>query len=182
MIIGQKNMRAALLTAALVATVFGATGAGPAVAEGAKAQTPTVGPVTGLKMPRFVSIKGKEANARRGPGLDHRIDWVFVRENLPVRVVAEFEHWRRVEDMDGAGGWMHYALLSGNRTAIVSPGVLVMRYSPKTTDHAKAKLPPGVVAMIEECDGLWCKISVGEKVGWVLQSGLWGTDADEVID
>lgn len=141
-----------------------------------------VGPVTGLKMPRFVSIKGDEANARRGPGLDHRIDWVFVRQHLPVRVVAEYEHWRRVEDFDGAGGWVHYALLSGKRSAIVHPGTLAMRYSPKTTDHAMATLTPGVIALIERCDGKWCKIRVGERLGWALQTGFWGVSNGEVID
>lgn len=148
----------------------------------AAAEESRVGAVTGLKLPRFVSIKGEEANARRGPGLDHRIDWVFVRKNLPVRVVAEYEHWRRIEDKEGSGGWMHYALLSGKRTAIVDPGALVMRYSPKTTDHAMAKLAPGVVAVIDKCDGLWCKVRVGERLGWVLQEGLWGVDDREVID
>ena len=149
---------------------------------GASAEEKATGPVTGLKLPRYVSIKGEEANARRGPGMDHRIDWVFVRKHLPVRVVAEYEHWRRVEDKDGAGGWMHYALLSGNRSGIVSPGTLPMRYSPKTTDHVKAKLAPGVIVRIENCDGLWCKVRTGQHEGWVLADGLWGVDAGEVID
>jgi len=141
-----------------------------------------VGAVTGLELPRFVSIKGSEANARRGPGMDHKIDWVFVRRNLPVRVVAEYEHWRRVEDIEGVGGWVHYALLSGQRTAIVSPGTLPMRYSASTTDHAMAKLAPGVIAVIETCDGLWCRIMVDERTGWVLQEGLWGVAKGEAVD
>lgn len=153
-----------------------------ACGSAAKAEEAAVGPVTGLKMPRYVSIKGEEANARRGPSMNHRIDWVFVRQHLPVRVVAEFEHWRRVEDKDGAGGWMHYALLSGSRSAIVSPGALPMRYSPKTTDHVKAKLAPGVIVRIESCDGLWCKVATGEYAGWVLATGLWGVDEGELID
>ena len=35
------------------------------------------GPVTNLLMPRYVSLKATEANARRGPSLSHRIDWIF---------------------------------------------------------------------------------------------------------
>ena len=80
---------------------------------------PGKGPVTNLPLPRYVSLKGSEGNARRGPSLSHRIDWVFRHAGMPLRVVAEFGHWRRVEDKDGAGGWVHYALLSGVRTAIV---------------------------------------------------------------
>ncbi|CAN0603746.1 unnamed protein product, partial [Ectocarpus sp. 12 AP-2014] len=35
------------------------------------------GKVTNLPIPRFVSLKAEEGNARRGPSLSHRIDWVF---------------------------------------------------------------------------------------------------------
>ena len=72
---------------------------------------PHRGPVTNLPLPRYVSLKGGEGNARRGPSLSHRIDWVFRHPGMPLRVVAEFGHWRRVEDQDGAGGWVHYSCL-----------------------------------------------------------------------
>jgi SH3-like domain-containing protein len=83
---------------------------------------PDVGCVTNLPLPRFVSLKGSEGNARRGPGLTHRIDWVFTRAGMPLKITAEFENWRRVEDSEGAGGWVHYSLLSGVRTALVTLG------------------------------------------------------------
>ncbi len=44
---------------------------------------PGHGCVTNLPLPRFVSLKGDEGNARRGPGLTHRIDWVFTRPGMP---------------------------------------------------------------------------------------------------
>ncbi|MGL4278966.1 MAG: SH3 domain-containing protein, partial [Albidovulum sp.] len=56
------------------------------------------GAVTNLPLPRYVSLKAAEANARRGPSLDHRIDWVFRHRDMPLKVTAEFENWRRVED------------------------------------------------------------------------------------
>jgi SH3-like domain-containing protein len=71
---------------------------------------PTVGPETNLPLPRYVSLKTNEGNARRGPGLDYRIDWVFVREDMPLRITAESGHWRRIEDREGQGGWVHYQL------------------------------------------------------------------------
>ena len=88
-----------------------------------------VGPVTGLPLPRYVSLKGSEGNARRGPGLSNRIDWVFTRAGMPLRITAEFEHWRRVEDKDGLGGWIHYMLLSGIRTVLFT--------DPMTDLHAR---------------------------------------------
>ena len=46
--------------------------------------------MTNLPLPRYVSLKGGEGNARRGPSLSHRIDWVFRHAGMPLRVVAEF--------------------------------------------------------------------------------------------
>ena len=75
----------------------------------------TLGEVTNLPIPRFVSMKASEGYARRGPSQGHRIDWVFQHKNTPLRITGEYEHWRRVEDVDGQGGWMHFRLLSGVR-------------------------------------------------------------------
>jgi SH3-like domain-containing protein len=86
--------------------------------------------VTNLPLPRFVSLKGSEGNARRGPGLTHRIDWVFTRSGMPLRITAEYENWRRVEDFEGAGGWVHYSLLSGVRTGLVILDMAEFRDTP----------------------------------------------------
>ena len=59
-----------------------------------------VGPVTNLPLPRYVSLKAAEGNVRRGPSLSHRIDWVFTRRDMPLRITAGHGHWRRVEDRD----------------------------------------------------------------------------------
>ena len=51
---------------------------------------PDIGCVTNLPLPRFVSLKGSEGNARRGPGLTHRIDWVFTRAGMPLMLWVRF--------------------------------------------------------------------------------------------
>ena len=76
------------------------------------------GPVTNLLIPRYVSLKASEANARRGPSLSHRIDWVFKKKGMPLEIYGEYDNWRRVRDAEGAGGWIHYSLLSGVRSYI----------------------------------------------------------------
>ena len=91
---------------------------------------PNRGSVTNLPLPRYVSLKGNEGNARRGPGLTHRIDWVFTRAGMPLRITAEFEHWRRVEDSEGVGGWVNFVLLSGVRTALVTQDMAEFRTLP----------------------------------------------------
>ena len=47
-----------------------------------------VGTVTNLPLPRFVSLNASEANVRRGPSLNHRIDWVFVRKGTPLQITG----------------------------------------------------------------------------------------------
>ena len=100
------------------------------LAAGALAEA--TGPVTNLPLPRFVSLKTGEGNARRGPSLSHKIDWVFTRRNMPLEVTDEYGHWRRVRDLDGAGGWMHYSLLSGVRTVIIREDLLALSMKPRT--------------------------------------------------
>ena len=70
---------------------------------------------TDLPIPRFVSIGADRANLRTGPGVRYPIVWVLQRRGLPVMVSAEFDHWRKIRDADGAEGWVHRSLLSGPR-------------------------------------------------------------------
>ncbi|WP_134724316.1 SH3 domain-containing protein [Paracoccus luteus] len=140
---------------------------------------PNRGPVTNLPLPRYVSLKGGEGNARRGPSLSHRIDWVFRHSGMPLRVVAEFGHWRRVEDQDGAGGWVHYSLLSGVRTAIITTDMAELRARPDPNAAVIARAEAGAIVRLHECDPDWCRVSGGGAKGWTVKTSLWGVDPDE---
>ncbi|WP_353534035.1 SH3 domain-containing protein [Cognatishimia sp. WU-CL00825] len=140
------------------------------------------GPVTNLPMPRFVSLKASKANVRRGPSLTHRIDWIFKRRDMPLVVTAEHGHWRRVQDRDGAGGWVHYSLLSGNRTVIVQADMLPLNLRPEPNTPASAQLELGVVANLGTCGADWCKISAGGYKGWARKSDIWGVAETEIRD
>lgn len=140
------------------------------------------GPVTNLPLPRYVSMKAAEANARRGPSLTHRIDWVFTRRDMPLLITAEHGHWRRVQDRDGAGGWVHYSLLSGVRTALVEPETLDILSRPEPGSMVVARLQQGVVARLDACRTDWCEISAGGYDGWAQKAALWGVAADETFD
>jgi SH3-like domain-containing protein len=137
------------------------------------------GPVTDLPLPRFVSLKASEGNARRGPDLSHRVDWVFTRRDLPLRVTAEFENWRRVEDADGKGGWMHHALLSGSRTVLVQGDMVQLRARAQASAPVTALLERGVIVQLRGCAGEWCRLEQGRLRGWTERRHLWGVSADE---
>ncbi|MCM2561621.1 SH3 domain-containing protein [Lutimaribacter sp. EGI FJ00015] len=146
------------------------------------AQAQERGPVTNLPMPRYVSIRAGEANVRRGPSLTHRIDWVFTQKDMPVEITAEHGHWRRVRDHEGAGGWVHYSLLSGVRTVIVDRDMLQMRTRPDPASTITAQLELGVIARLGECVPDWCRLSVAGYRGWAPKDALWGVKPDEIRD
>ena len=151
-------------------------GALPAMAEAKR------GPVTNLPLPRYVSMKAHEGNVRRGPSLTHRIDWVFRRRDMPLEITAEHGHWRRVQDRDGAGGWVHYALLSGARTVLIEQDMTTVHTRPDAQSPTTAAFELGVVARLGECLPDWCLVSAGGYRGWARKQHLWGVAPDEIRD
>ena len=159
-------IRAGLLTLLLAA---------PALAE-------ERGPVTNLPMPRFVSLKAEEANARRGPSSAQRIDWVFRHNGLPLQIVDEYEHWRRVIDRDGQGGWVHYSLLSGVRTVLIIDDLAAIRTLPQENAPEIARFEAGSIARVNECQIDWCQIEAEGWRGWMEKARFWGVEQLEIIE
>ena len=142
---------------------------------------PGRGAVTNLPVPRYVSLKGSVGNARRGPGLTHRIDWVFTRAGMPLKVTAEYEHWRRVEDADGVGGWVNFALLSGVRTVLVTQDMAEAFSQPDGGSDVLYQSELGVIGKLLQCAADWCRISVDGETGWLRKDALWGVTPDEIF-
>ena len=121
---------------------------GQALAQETAPSDPSRGPVTNLPLPRFVSLKSAETNVRRGPSLTHRIDWIYKQADLPVQIIAEYGHWRRIIDHDGLGGWVHYSLLSGVRTVLVEEDQTPVRSQPDEEATEVAVFELGVIAFL----------------------------------
>jgi SH3-like domain-containing protein len=168
------NLAARLFAAPLAVWLL--TGA-PACAQ------QSLGPVSRLPVPRFVSLKTDRVNLHEGPSKDHRTLWVFERAGLPVEITAEFETWRRIRDSEGTEGWVLHSLLSGRRTALVAPWkkepVILME-----SDHKSptAKLSPGVIGTLRKCDGAWCRLAGVGFDGYLQQENLWGVYPGEKVD
>lgn len=157
--------------------------AGSALAEDSLERK--TGTATGLALPRFVSLKSDEVNARLGPGSDYAIAWVFRRAELPVEIIAEFESWRQIRDSEGGTGWVSASLLSGRRTALVAPWVkkkTLFQLSSSRGDTAiVAEMEPGAIVDILNCDGKYCEIYAGNRKGWMPQKNLWGVYPGERV-
>ena len=144
-----------------------------------------VGTVTGLPVPRYVSLKSDRVNLREGPSKEHRTAWVFQRAGLPVEVTAEFDNWRRIRDSEGSEGWVLHSLLSGRRTALVAPwrkGEVIPLTTQAGGANVSAQLQSGLVVSVRRCDKAWCRVSGKEFDGYVEQKMLWGVYANERVE
>lgn len=149
------------------------------------AQAQQVGTATGLRVPRYVSLKSDRVNLREGPSKDHRTSWIFQRAGLPVEITAEFEIWRRIRDSEGSEGWVLHSLLSGRRTALVAPWkkaeTFALRRTPSESAEVVARLQSGVISNVKACDGAWCRIVGDGYDGFLQQPNLWGVYPDEKL-
>ncbi|MGV7121338.1 SH3 domain-containing protein [Sphingopyxis sp. 550A] len=148
--------RQILAAAALLAVV------GPAAAQ------------SDVELPYWASISVDEARMRKGPSPDVPVLWEYRRKDLPVRVIARFETWRKIEDPDGTQGWMAARLLSRTRTAIVTGGIRPMRDEPDVSAAVAYRAEPGVVGRITDCKNGWCRFDVGGRRGWIETDHIWG--------
>ena len=139
----------------------------------------TVGKQTGLPVPRYVSLRSGEVNVRAGPGSRYPIEWVFKRRSLPVEVVAEFDTWRKIRDFEGTEGWVHQSMLSGLRMIQVIGQIRTLRRDPGSSAPAVARMEPGVLANLENCQQKWCEIQVSGLSGWVSRAHIWGVGVKE---
>jgi SH3-like domain-containing protein len=182
----RRRGRAAPVAAAFAATLLHVGAAwGQAPQEGRKG--------TGLPVPRYVSLKTDRVNLREGPSKDHRTAWVFQRAGLPVEITAEYETWRRIRDAEGTEGWVLHSLLSGRRTALITPrnrgeeAPLPLLERADERAEVVAKLQPGVIANVKSCSGAWCRVIVvlpgaPDVDGFIRQERLWGVYPNERVE
>jgi SH3-like domain-containing protein len=161
-------MRKATFVAALLLSTLALGGAG--------AQTER-------KAPYWASVSAGKALMRTGPGRNYPGTWLYVRADLPIRVIETYPNWRKVEDPDGEKGWMLQRLLSDTRTGLVKPGEPRPLYE-KPDEHSplRYRVEAGVVGRLSKCDGSWCRFEVQGRQAYIREDQLWGVDPGEHLD
>lgn len=149
------------------------------------------GIVTGLQIPRYASLKADTVKLRVGPGKKYQTSYLYRCKNYPVKIIAEFDNWRKIEDVEKTQGWVHKSLLSGVSYAIIQSNKLLNRKSlaykiannqslifkaPDENSIPVAKLEFGVIVKIAKCESEWCKVNVQKITGWVRKANLWGVN------
>ena len=133
------------------------------------------------KPPYYASISAGRARMRAGPGRTYPASWLYVRADLPVKVVAVFKEWRKVEDPGGTQGWMLAALLSETRTGYVRDQIAELRDRPAPGARVVWRAEPGVVGRVSQCGNGWCRLDVKGQAGFVEAAKLWGVEPTETL-
>ncbi|MET0294374.1 MAG: SH3 domain-containing protein [Phenylobacterium sp.] len=132
---------------------------------------------SGLPVPRYVSLKFGEVNARLGPGDDYRALWIYRVKGLPVQVVEETREWRKVCDPEGRTAWVHKRVTDGRRMVMrVRTGPAPLRRKPEAAAQPFAYLSARALASLDRCTEGWCRVKAGSATGWTPAGELWGTD------
>ena len=137
---------------------------------------------SGLPVPRFVTLKSDEVNMRVGPGREYPKSWVYRREGLPLKVIAEFDVWRKVIDHEQTTGWVHSQLVTLKRNALIT-NRLTKLYS-KADDQSPviAVAEQGVLMELQTCGVKWCRIANDALRAFVHRDDIWGILENETLD
>ena len=114
---------------------------------------------------------------RTGPGRDFPVKFVIKKKGYPLKIVAEFNNWRKVVTFNKITGWVHTQLLSSIRTGLITKTTFLKSIPSNSTNYL-AKLLPNLLVNIKKCNRKWCKIEISKTkvfVGWVQKETLWGS-------
>ena len=133
------------------------------------------------KPPYWASITAGQARMRTGPGRNFPASWLYQRAGLPLKVVEIYQSWRKVQDPDGAEGWLLVHLLGDKRTAMIKDAPKPLRVSPDRESRVAWMAAPGVVGRISHCANGWCNFDAGGRAGYVEIADIWGVDPGEQV-
>nr|WP_298928109.1 SH3 domain-containing protein [uncultured Erythrobacter sp.] len=127
------------------------------------------------EVPYWASLRYDEVRMRVGPSSEYKIDWVYRRKGMPVKVIRLREGWRLVQDPEGGQGWIASSQLTLDRGVLVTgEGLIDLRAEPHSNSALRWRAQPGVVARLLECSAGWCEIDVTGRTGWVPADRIWG--------
>lgn len=132
---------------------------------------------------KFAAIKFNKVNLHSGPGFNYPIKSIYISIYRPIEIIANFDVWRMIRDLDGETGWIHKSSLTPKKHGLVIKDNVNLTKKPDSNSEVVAHLEKNSVIRIDHCDGRWCKATTIKQPslenfrsykGWVDQSALWG--------
>jgi len=138
------------------------------------------GSVTGLDIPRYVSIKSDDANMRVGPSKNYPILIKYVRPNFPIKVIEEYQDWRKIIDYEEHSGWIHKSLLKSERNGlIISTNQNYVKIYNTESGIQIGEISNRVLIKLLKCKTNWCLIQKENHKGWIQKKFIWGVKENE---
>lgn len=153
----------------------------PMRAAGAQ-ETKLVVQGSGLPVPRFVTLKSDTVNMRVGPGREYPLSWVYKKKNLPVKVIAEFDVWRKIIDHEGTTGWVHSQLVTLKRYALIQSRLTKLYRKADFDSPVVAVADKGVIVELQICEAQWCRIATQDLRAFVRREDIWGILENETLN
>ena len=132
---------------------------------------------SGLAIPRIVSLKNSLTFLRSGPGKEFPVKFELRQKGYPLKVIAEFNNWRKVITFNKITGWIHTQLLSSFKTGLITKTTF-LKTLPSNSSGSLAKLLPNLLINVKNCREKWCKIEIIKNkkfVGWIEKTSIWGS-------
>ncbi len=141
-----------------------------------------IGSKTGMDIPRYISLKSDNANIRIGPSKNYPIVLKYIQKYYPLKVIDEYEEWRKVEDFKKNIGWIHKSLISGKRTGLIlSNDERNIKVFNSVNGKAIGHIGKGNIVFINKCKINWCLISLESSKGWIKKRHIWGVKKEEIF-
>ncbi len=122
----------------------------------------------------FMSLKYNTVNVRQGPSSEHPIKFIYKKKYLPIKIIDNFENYRKFIDLYDNSGWIHISQLSSKKTALNIKEKNLLLKKPKIYSKPLAQIEKGKLIIIKKCKGNWCKVLINKYVGWIRKNTIWG--------
>ena len=121
----------------------------------------------------FLMLKYNKVNVRYGPSKDDQIKFVYKKKYLPLKIIDEKEHFRKIIDHKNNGGWIHISQLKPSKSLIVMEEKIIFKKN-SIFSRPLIKLEKGKLVLIKKCTENWCKIKINKLTGWLETKNVWG--------
>lgn len=128
---------------------------------------------------KFLCLKSDKVNMRTGPESRYNVKYIYIKKNLPFKILGSFEEWYFAEDPFGEKGWIKKNLFFSskkNHFVFVSnqDGIICFE---SASENLKKRIKIDsfhILKLKENCKNSLCEVILGKKKIWCKKNDLWG--------
>lgn len=120
-----------------------------------------------------VMVNNKESKIRSGPATSYTVLW-RPRMFTPFEVLAKYDTWYAVRDVEGDVGWIHDSGIGKESAAIVTAEIISVYESADANSRVLYQAPKNYTFKITESKEGWHKVlDPDNEAGWIADKGIW---------